>query len=242
MPHGQPDGGAYSVKETVASDADNAEQAARLGSIVTFDRRGDVVLLDNFEDNINKWAITLIGTGARIGLSSKTARNGGLCCELVTGDTTGNESEMSRFLSYPVLSKMGLEISMSLHSFVSPVIMYLHLEDGTTWTLGGLRYTPNTNTLDYFDSGGGWTPITTTLPLYLALQCFHTFKLVIDPATGRYVRAIVGPHLYDLSAHALRVAGHVLHNFLGVTFNVTARRDANESMFIADLIMTQNEP
>lgn len=242
MAHGQPDYGAYSAKKTVASMADNAELAARLGSIVTFDRRGDVLLLDNFEDNINKWAITLEGVGARIGLSSKTARNGGLCCEITTGPTTGDEEQMSRYLSFPVLSKMGLEVSFSFHSFVSPVSMRLHMDDGTVYTLGGLQYTPNTNTLEYFNSGGGWSTITTSLPLYLALQCFHTFKLVIDPATGYYVRAIVGPHLYDLSAYPLFVGAFFLHNFLGVTLSAEARRDANESMYVDSLIMTQNEP
>lgn len=242
MSHGHPDYGLEAAKQTIHAVTDYGELAAMLGSIATFDRRGDVIFLDDFEENIHKWDRTLEGDGARIGLSSTTARNGGLCCKITTGDTTGDTEQMSRYLSYPVLSKMGLEISMALHSFASPVIMQLHTDDGTTWTVGGLRYYPNTDTLQYLDSGGVYQTITNTLALYLDVHCFHTFKLVIDLVNGRYTRAIVGPHAYDLSAYPLFTGAFLVHNFLGINIIAEARRDGNEDMYVEDVIITQNEP
>lgn len=242
MARGQPDFGAYQQTKTIVGVSDIGELAGRLGSIDTFDRGGQVVLLDDFEDNINKWDLSLTGAGSAIALSTDTAKNGAKSCKITTGDTIGDDSQMARYLGYPVSSKLGLEVSMAMHSFASPIDITLHTDNGTTWTVGRLRFKPDADTLQYLDSAGDYQDISTNVPVYLMKQAFHTFKLVIDLETGKYVRAKVNQTTFDLSDIALHTSTFLVHNFLGVIITTYARGADNYDTYVDDLIITQNEP
>ncbi|GAI49683.1 unnamed protein product, partial [marine sediment metagenome] len=63
MSRGQPDYGSSAVKEVAGTLADMGELAARLSSIVEYDRRGDVVYLDDFEEPVLKWSPLAAGAG-----------------------------------------------------------------------------------------------------------------------------------------------------------------------------------
>ena len=63
-----PDYGRLSAQATVFPVTDLGELAARLGSIVSHDRRGDVIWLDGFEDGLDKWQPTTSGSGAAVDL------------------------------------------------------------------------------------------------------------------------------------------------------------------------------
>ena len=56
MGHGYPDYGTQGPVSTVHSIQDLGELAVRLGSIVTFDRRGNVLWLDGFDSGIGAWS------------------------------------------------------------------------------------------------------------------------------------------------------------------------------------------
>lgn len=242
MAHGQPDFGAYASKKTVASMADNAELAARLGSIVTFDRKGDIILLEDFQDNINKWWVSLSRAGASIGLSSKTARNGGLSCRIHTGNVAGDEEQLSRYLSFPVLSKIGFEAHFTLHEYLQSVTMVLVLDNGTNTFMAGLKYLPPTNVLQYFSAAAEWVDLTSGLALYPMRQCFHGFKLVVDFESKVYSRATVGQNSYPMTQAILKAATFLTPNTLGINILAATDTDASIDCHVADVIMTQNEP
>ena len=73
----------------------NAELAARLGSPDTFDRRGDVLWMDDFESGL-KWRTSLLGTGSLIDLTATMAASGGKCCRLVTGSANNDYAYLLR--------------------------------------------------------------------------------------------------------------------------------------------------
>jgi len=242
MGHGQPDFGAYSAKETVASMADNAEEAARLGSIVTFDRRGDVLLLDDFEDNINKWDITLSRAGASIALSNDTARNGSSSCKIVTGNVIGDQEQMNRFLSYPVLSKLGLEVHFTFHIQISFIQIALMADDGVTTLYSSLRYLPPTRVLEYAAPGPVWVPLPGAFPLYPMQQCFNAFKFVVDLVSRTYSRVILGPNTVPMTQGIYTPGTFLTPNTLGIMIIIGTSVASNLTCYLDDLIVTQNEP
>ncbi len=242
MAHGQPDFGQFSQKETVFALSDMAELAARLKSIDTFDRRGDVVWLDDFEDNLEKWFQFTLGTGASIALSTESARNGAKSCKLTTGNAVNDYTYINKTLPLPVSSKVGFEISFTSDEDLNGIFLYITYYDGAFYHQGVILYCPDTDVLYYYDENGSVQTIATSLNLRGAVTHYHTIKLVIDLVTGKYVRLILNEHTFDLSAYNLQKAVSTLAPFIFCRFVVRTGVASNQSIYADDAIITQNEP
>ncbi len=239
MAHGQPDFGMYAAKSTVGSMADNAELAARLGSIVTFDRKGDVMWFDNFEDNINKWVV--IGSAV---LSAETARNGGLSCKMETVAVEGAQVLITKTLPFPVHSRIGAELSLCHWlALVAEYRLNLYIyEPDLTTRRASWRYYPQTTDLQILDDALGWVSLGIPTRLQREFTLFHTIKIVGDFNTDRYVRLILDETTYDLSAYTMPLGGHAADPRLSMNFMIEARDDVAQSCYVDDVIFTQNEP
>ncbi len=91
-------------------DISLSETASRLGSIDTFDRRGQVLWMDDFEGGISKW--TLSGdAGYTIAASTDYAESGLVSCKMVTNAVLNNYAQIARMMPIPSLSKIGCEFS-----------------------------------------------------------------------------------------------------------------------------------
>lgn len=242
MAHGHPDYGRSGPLSTVHRVDDMGELAARLASIDTFDRRGNVVWMDDFENNLKKWLVTLTGTGADIVLSVNAARNGGASAKITTGNAAGNTEHLAHYGSYPILSKVGFEIAVTLNVNVSFVEVLVGAEDGTLLKYGAVRYLPNSSRLDLYNSSGAWVTIASSLSPYFSDYAFHPLKLVIDLATGKYVRVLFAGQSWDLSAYDLYSTAFLVHNFLWVNISTASQAAASASIYVDDAIITQNEP
>lgn len=242
MPHGQPDYGMYAAKKTVYSMADNAELAARLKSIVTYDRRGDVVWLDDFEDSMQKWELAAVG-GAIV-LSAERARSGGLSAKLSTNNVIAAEAQITRHVPYPAISKVGFEFSLAHASLdVGVYTWWLVSHDpGPNGRRAWCRYTTLTDIIEIDVEAVGWVTIAANVLLRLDPNLFHCIKLVVDLATGRYVRLILDETEWDLSAHLMNViiSAEDPNVEVGMSGNTTAARAAY--WYVDDAIITQNEP
>lgn len=243
MAHGQPDFGLYAVKKTVHGLADNAELAARLGSIVTFDRRGDVLWLDGFESPVVKWIVTTDGAGGGAEVSPDAARNGGFSCKLTTDILTDDWVSLSHYLPYPVVSKIGIEVSFTMTTNLKSLLVAEWLYDGSDFHSAQVMYFSIDNKLQYLDNRGFFQDLVTDLDLYTAQTTFHTIKLVIDLETHKYVRVIFNETEYDMSAlsYAHTPDPATIPNWRQ-QITITTGVDAAQSVYVDDVILTQNEP
>lgn len=243
MAHGQPDFGLYAAKATVSGLADIGELAARLGSIATFDRRGDIVWFDDFEGDVDKWYQDLEGTDAAIVVSPDAARNGSFSAKLTTGDEIDDFAMVLHYLPYPVTSRVGFEISFTTEDNLSELIFSQRLYDGDYEHYARLRYLPATDVLQYLDSGAVWRDLATSLDLYDATYIFHTIKLVIDLDTHKYIRAILDDVEYDMSALNYRHTADpdTTPHWEQIADMITGVND-NVSNYVDDAVVTQNEP
>jgi len=242
MAHGQPDYGAQAAKKTVYGMADNAELAARLDSIVTYDRRGDVVWLDDFESNINAWEQA--AAGGAIALSAERCRSGGLSAKLETNAIALATAQITRHVPYPTISKIGFEISLAHASLDIGLYQgFIVSHDlGPNMRRGQWRYTTLTDIIEIEDEFLGWTQIAAGVLLRLDPNLFHCIKMVVDLATGRYVRLILDETEWDLDAYTMNVIVNAedLNLEVGIIGNTTGAVVAY--FYVDDAIITQNEP
>lgn len=242
MTHGTPDWGVTSGAVTVYQLTDLAELAARLGSPVTFDRRGDVLYLEQFESGLSAWASGVHGTGATVDLSSARSRYGRYSARMVAGSDDTPYAQIYRYFPYPVLSRMGVELGINLATPFSYVEIRHDVFDGANWLQFRLRYHYGSWALQYQDGSGAWVTFATTRTLAGSLYQFSDMKLVSDPAAGEYVRCVVNSASYSLagvgaySTPLVAAPSRLLDIYL---YGVEAENDV---LYLDDVILTQNEP
>src|SRR3990167_1185649 len=152
MTRSYPDWGRSAPVATVAPLADLGELAARLGSINTYDRRGNVAWLDDFEATLNKWGTGGDGTGNAVAISTSRARHGAQSVKLTTGSTGAKESEIFHPEAYPVLGKYGIEYSFVLGSSALYQDVILVHYNGANSYIYQIRYDKGANQLQIVDS------------------------------------------------------------------------------------------
>ena len=242
MPRDLPDWGALSAQSTVYEVTDLGELAARLGSINTFDRRGDVLLLDDFEAGIDKWEVIVGGSGDSVTLSSARARNGRYSALLTADSGVAPAALMLRQLPYPVLSRFGLEVSFNFDVPVARLAFLFQLEDGTNKTVFIVRWEDADGELQYQDSSGSYVAFATNVDPQVPETLFHTLKLVVDGVNGKYARVLYDNTEYDLGDIAAQVAASAVSPRLGVQIALTATVGQAQLVYADDVIITQNEP
>jgi hypothetical protein len=242
MAHGHPDYGTDAPLSTVYSIQDLGELAARLGSIVTFDRRGNVLWFDDFENSLNKWYVETLGTGASVAITNDKARRGALACQVITGNATNNYAVITHYEPYPVLSKLGLEFSLLTNVDKATLYAYFIIQTGTHVHNSGIKYDFDDDTWQYHNSAGSWVDLAMPAVLGSSLYLFHTIKLVIDPLTQRYVRLIVDDTSYDMSSLAYRYIATVNIPLVYIQLWLWTQEAAAKTIYFDDVILTQNEP
>ena len=237
-----PDWGAQSAQKTVYEVTDLGELAARLGSIVTHDRRGDVVWLDDFENGLDKWETVTGGTGAGVDLSITRSRNGLFCARLVGGSDGTRQAEIQRWLPFPVLTSFGVEESFALPGDIEKIRFGVGIYDGTNLTAYNIEYVASSLDLSYLDVDGVAVPFATDLSFVARDSLFHTIKVVVDGENGEYGHVIldnVGYPLTDIPAQVIADATLPTFHFHVRMFSHSGHNDV---LLVDDAIVTQNEP
>ncbi len=242
MAHGTPDWWGTEPGSTTHQIQDAGELAVRLGSIVTDDRRGNVVWLEDFERGLsNRWRLSPYGASTAV-ISGEASKSGFYSAKIQTGAASGNLMDLHHYMPLPVESKIGFEAHFSIQEHVGEIIFFLYIYDGTDEITAGVKYLPGTDKWQYYNVGGTWSDLFTSMALLEYKECFHMVKFVVDYETGEYVRAIANERalaLPGVGAYPTTV-GHAPQ----LTVHVEVKNDdANAGIaYIDSLIITQNEP
>lgn len=242
MPGETPDWGALSAQATAFPVTDLGELAVRLGSIDSFDRRGDVLLLDDFEDGVDKWEAVLGGSGDSVTLSFARARNGRYSVLLTAAAAASPSARILRQLPYPVLSRFGLEVSFNFDAAVARLTFLFQLEDGTDRSVFAVRWEDADGELQYQDSSGSYVAFATGVDPQVPETLFHTLKLVVDGVNGNYVRVLYDDREYDLAGIAGAVSASAVSPRLTLMITLTGTDGQSQTVYVDDVITTQNEP
>ena len=241
MVHTLPDYSSKWRNETVFGVADMGELAARLKSIDTFDRRGNVIWLDDFEGTTNLWTMGG-GVGYVTALNVGAALTGSQSMIMTTGGIGGNNwAQIYRTLAYPVLSNIGWEISSTWDDDVLYFYWEMYLYNGTTSNHPSIRYNDTTHELLYLDDGNVYQVFATNVDMEMTTSSFNTCKLVVDFVNGYYQRFILNDVTYDLSAYPYRQFASGTTSRLLTYFIYHADGVTTPSIYADSAIVTQNE-
>lgn len=234
----------------VFTSTDVAELAVRLGSIVNFDRRGNVFSFDDFETPILKFR-TFTNVGCSVTLDTAQARSGGQSCKLFTPTSTPPSSRaatLSRALPIPASEQVGIEISWHSKLYRSEIEFYTSWYDGATEYFAAIKFSlivpsilPGLAKI-YLYTQSGYVELAERLfwsPLDFA---FRTLKLVADFDTGKYIRLLFDREEFDISDKFLWSSPSTFHPQIETTFALKSSLEFGDTCWVDDFILTQNEP
>jgi hypothetical protein len=242
MVHSAPDWSSLRTAIAYPRRQDLAELAVRLGSIVSFDRRGDVVLWDDFESGLSRWSANLSGSGAAVYLSSARARSGLFSVLLLAGTDLSRYAAISVAIHVSVAAYCGWEIS------VQPGSAYETLQWELTIYAGGLmlQYVVQLDRaaqeLRLRDHTGAFVTFATDVDTTYYAGLWTPAKLVADPQGRSYLRFLWGSSAWDLSSYSAQATAAVGIDRILATVRLTGRAGAGDYAYVDDAIVTVNEP
>jgi hypothetical protein len=242
MAHGTPDYGLTAGAQTTFQLNDLAELAVRLGSIVSYDRLGEVVFLDGFEQSIPRYALQCDGLGCSADYSAAHARNGLRSIHLVAG-SDGDTDAALNFASVDIPpSRVGVQCSFIGVTNLSVLTMnvFAALLDGS-WH-AALSIHPLSQVLTIDDDTGAPLTIDAATPVSQDLLAWNTWKLVVDLVHHTYIRARFNGNSYDLTGIPLQSVGGPGRGQITLEVHLVGEVGLNDDAYIDDLILTQNEP
>lgn len=242
MPRGQRDYGPYAVKDVTASISDMGEVAARLGSIVTYDKRGDVVDFDNFEGPVRRWGGTAPAAATYARLDSASVRSGAQAVRLHTSNILNDEADIQKLQGVLVSQRLGHEISFSFLQQNTNFMVWILLYGDPTRYQGEVRFDNLTGVLSILTAPGVYTQVATPGIAPWNMFSFQTIKLVVDFATKKYVRLLFGNMEYDLSAYGLEAFGAAQAPQIQLGAWIENRAALGGDVWLDDSIFTQAEP
>jgi len=240
MAHGYPDWGGAAPTPTVYGLQDLGELAARLGSIDTFDRRGNIVFMEDFENGTERWR-TEGDESADMGWSAERARSGGFCYKIETSKVSSANTGIHYKGSRPRLSSIGLEFSHGGGADWAIMTARLAIYDGTHELNSWLRYHADDDSLDIYSDTGVFVPIGTYHPPTTVRE-FFTIKLVADFKALKYKRLIANNEEIDLSIYAMHPVTNTTAQRMEIYIMVSSGPYGIAHMHVDDIIVTQNEP
>jgi len=242
LAHGTPDWGLVGPKDTVYGLDDLAEHSVRLGSPVTYDRRGDVIWWTDF-----RYGRGDLSTFGSAGYTTRLVtedypRQGAYCLDCHAPAVAANNSAVIKYLPYPVSSLVGLEASFGVVTNNMQWDLLVRLNQIGGWAEASIRYDTAVGDLSYLDAAGAWQVFANVGSLLGAGGCCNTMKVVIDVVNGEYVRALINSRVFSLAGIGYRVVGGGLGHRFFVT--VTARTPLGWELYgyLDSIIVTQNEP
>ena len=218
-----------------------AELAVRLGTIASFDRRGQVIFMDDFENGDTPWFTHAVGASGEAYLSTSEVRSGRFSYRIRASGGAGTRQDIDRYHSVLHLTKLAVEFSVSADAASNVIQLYWEIWGTLKGIYAGLQIDVENGDLYYLNSAGGWTLLASDFLMFPDTSLFTSFKLVVDPNAQKYVRLLAADRTYDLSAIAAQAIGASPQPYTLIHLGQLGKAAAITAIWIDDVILTQNE-
>ena len=228
------------------SVTDLGELAARLGSPVTFDRRGDVCLIDNFDEGILKWVSNAWGAGGSVSISPDRARHGAWSVKMVAGSDGYRMAQIYQVMAFPARGKLGMECAFAFDAELDWFGLLFDLYDGEYFHEPLVVYDYSNLHLWIRNGAGEVVDLATGLDLYVPYYPFWLLKVVVDFESVKYMRVLLNNTEYDVSGVSYLRSADSSNARLRVGVKSVGQEylegEYNAVVYVDDVIVTQNEP
>jgi hypothetical protein len=240
--HDTPDWGGKYVNEQFYPLDDMAELAVRLGSPVTYDRRGAVVWLYGFDDGVGDVGPSTTGVGSAVALSSAIWETPPFSCKLQSGTSDGAQAWIERRMAIPTAPRVGFAASVRFSSNVSKVYHDIYHYDGATDNFSYLLVDEDADVLQVRTREAGMVTLIDPLPDLRTGYYFSHLKLVVDLSDHSLVRAIFDDQEFDLSGYHMAEAADTQAPNLRVRLTNEGHNLVAAVVNVDNIIITANEP
>jgi len=221
---------------------DQAELAARLGSPVVWDRRGQVIWFDTFAHGLSAWKATGYGTGASVLTINNLTYLPGFAAELIAGSDGVAAAELQKEFQPLESVRNGIETSFTCFNAFNRFGISINRLDGTLRHTARLRFYNADNGLYYTDAAGVDVLIDTFSDIVYAYGLYQHLKVVVDFALGEYVRAIYNTTEIDLRGIPIYQAAEAANVGYRIVLNHLGAAAANARAQVGHVIITTGEP
>jgi len=219
-----------------------AELAVRLGSIHRFERRGQVLFMEDFEEGINRWTPATASDNGVVDLTTYSSLSGRFACRLLTSTSSPYNAQIGRPEPYPTLSKMGMEVGIHADGNEDYDRIGLLLRQETQQYRFYLELDPVDKKLRYMNSSGTWTDIQSISSVDVEPRVFHRLKLVVDLVNKKYVRGLYDDQELNLANIDPHLQVTAVPNDVYMVVSVAGLSAIQRHIRVDDVILTQNEP
>jgi len=242
MAHGHEDWGAFAQVSTIYTVQDMGELAARMGSLALFDRRGNLCLSDDFESTTLKWGSDTLGANSARARSTTSAFMGDASMALTAGPDIDDYAKIYNSVGWIKAGKLGLEFVYNLPDNNVMLELHLRIHTGSTQLNAKVRYDSYNYLLQYFDQSSTWQTFATAVHVEPETYRYYAIKFVADMVNKVYTRCIFNGIEYDLSAYSIQETAGATAPLLEVFISHHRLLDTTETVYIDNVLLTQNEP
>jgi len=199
MAHGLPD--AADVKLEVPSYAvqDLGELAARLGSPMTYERRGTLVYLDDMSSGLSPYLSAHFGAGSAVDLVTTPADYGGISIRLKTGVGEGNSAGIYKEMPYIDTDKIGLSAYLAIYPQAVTIGIEIIVRTGIVRKSFLVVFNVSAHELYYQDSDANLILFASDVIVTASANFFHYIKLLVNIVSGTYERLVLNQFEYSLA-------------------------------------------
>jgi len=242
MVHGAPDNYQVQQKVTTYRLDDMAELAVRLGSPINYDRMGDVLAYESFENGNVRTILGGAGANTIKEITGVYAKTRGFSAHLRPHNIGQNQCNIHLYTTPIDIGKIGYEASFTCESDLSHIILYFDVYDGSNRIQVGIKYDHVNTKLYYLDEDNNYTDADIDVYLQEYPIMWNTIKFVIDIDNNKYTRVRTNNKTYSLTDIPIRKINSFTFPHLVSVFYVYNKADTTCDIYIDDIIITQNEP
>lgn len=220
----------------------NAELAARLGSPMIWDKRGNLLWYEGFETALTEFE----NAGGTTNRTSAYKYSGEFSLLITTAATASSLAGITTVFAHPpLLKRIGFETVFTKHDDHEYIYIDISVYDGTTAHYPSFRIDVQNEKLQYYASGTTWTDFATGVTLedkYGTVLLWHHLKIVFDVSTGKYVRCILNNTEYDISSYSFHTAADARSPYTRIQAYTSPSINSALTSYFDHFMLTSNEP
>jgi len=220
-----------------------SELAVRLGGVQSFDRRGDLYYVDNFDRNVKNYDTFLSGASASVVRSVDFSWFGTSSLKLSTEQGVNKRLSVVYVTEMLPSKRIGMEVMFidTIDTGNHNIALRISYYDGVNYQNPILRYYYNDKELAIIDENSVKHVIASNLGI--GINAWYAMKLVVDFNTGKYVRVLFNGVEYDISEYGFYTAANSTTKHLTFYYDLVAMDGGITFIdYLDHMIFTQNEP
>ncbi len=221
---------------------DIGELAPRLGSPVTYDRRGEVLWYDIFERGVAGWTEETGGNDGTVRVTADRPLIGGFAALLSTPSSAGVNIAMTRYLNPSKVGKWGIEVAFAPITIFDTFDIEMNWIDGTNIWYGSIRVDHDAEDVSYLTTLTTWTKIADLEMIPMATVMYNRIKLVCDFESENFERIMINQTEYDLTDIAMLKRTSALGPYSNLNLSLNGNINLVRQMKVDSVIITSNEP